>query len=75
MARPDSVEGRALLAQVLRPAGPFPVFVRFDGQVFTNPTNEEAAAALGARAVGMQRRRSMPVHGTRVVGIVRVDAR
>jgi thioredoxin reductase (NADPH) len=46
---PDSVEGRALLEQVQRPAGPFPVFVRFDGAVFTNPTNEEAAAALGAR--------------------------
>jgi thioredoxin reductase (NADPH) len=46
---PDSVEGRTLLAQVQREAGPFPVFVRFDGQVFTNPTNEEAATALGAR--------------------------
>jgi thioredoxin reductase (NADPH) len=42
-------KGRALLAQVQRPAGPFPVFVRFDGAVFTNPTNEEAAAVLGAR--------------------------
>jgi thioredoxin reductase (NADPH) len=46
---PDSVEGRTLLQQVQRTAGPFPVFVRFDGQVFTNPTNEEAATALGAR--------------------------
>ena len=45
----DSDEGRALLHQVQRPDGPFPVFVRFDGQVLTNPTNEEAAAALGVR--------------------------
>jgi thioredoxin reductase (NADPH) len=45
----DSDEGRALLHQVQRPDGPFPVFIRFDGQVLTNPTNEEAAAALGVR--------------------------
>ena len=45
----DSDEGRALLHQVQRRAGPFPVFIRFDGQVLTNPTNEEAAVALGVR--------------------------
>jgi thioredoxin reductase (NADPH) len=45
----DSDEGRALLHQVQRPGGPFPVFIRFDGQVLTNPTNEEAAVALGVR--------------------------
>jgi thioredoxin reductase (NADPH) len=45
----DSAEGRALLQQVRRPAGPFPVLVRFDGEVLTNPTNEQAAVALGVR--------------------------
>ena len=45
----DSDEGRALLHQVQHPAGPFPVFIRFDGQVLADPTNEEAAAALGVR--------------------------
>ena len=45
----DSDDARALLQQVQRPAGPFPVFIRFDGQVLTNPTNEEAAVALGVR--------------------------
>ena len=45
----DSDDGRALLHQVQRPAGPFPVLVRFDGQVLANPTNEEAAVALGVR--------------------------
>jgi hypothetical protein len=45
----DSDEGHALLHQVQRPGGPFPVFIRFDGQVLTNPTNEEAAVALGVR--------------------------
>jgi len=45
----DSEEGRALLQQVQHPAGPFPVLIRFDGQVLTNPTDEQAAAALGAR--------------------------
>jgi thioredoxin reductase (NADPH) len=45
----DSDQGRALLQQVQRPAGPFPVLVRFDGDVLTNPTNEQAAVALGVR--------------------------
>ncbi len=45
----DSAEGRALLHQVRRPAGPFPVVVRFDGQVLTDPSNEELALALGVR--------------------------
>ncbi|MFI5896601.1 FAD-dependent oxidoreductase [Actinoplanes sp. NPDC051513] len=45
----DSAEGRALLHQVHCPAGPFPVLIRFDGQVLTNPTNEQAATALGVR--------------------------
>jgi thioredoxin reductase (NADPH) len=45
----DSADGQALLQNVQQPAGPFPVFIRFDGQVLTNPTNEQAAAFLGAR--------------------------
>ena len=45
----DSHEGRAVLERAACPAGPFPVLVRFDGKVLTNPTNEEAAVALGAR--------------------------
>jgi thioredoxin reductase (NADPH) len=45
----DSAEGQALLHQVQRPAGPFPVLIRFDGQVLTNPGNEQAAVALGVR--------------------------
>ena len=45
----DSDEAQALLDQVQRTAGPFPVFIRFDGQVLTNPTNEELAVALGVR--------------------------
>jgi len=42
-----SPEGRALLERVGRPDGPFPVMVRFDGLVLTNPTNRETAEALG----------------------------
>ena len=45
----DSPEGRAVLERVAFPEGPFPVLVRFDGKVLTNPTDEEAAVALGAR--------------------------
>jgi thioredoxin reductase (NADPH) len=45
----DSEAGQSLLQQVGYPEGPFPVLVRFDGKVLTNPTIEEAAAALGAR--------------------------
>src|SRR3954471_2786041 len=45
----DSEEGRALLHQVQRPAGPFPVLIRFDGEVLTDPTNEQMASALGVR--------------------------
>jgi len=45
----DSAEGQALLQQVQRPTGPFPVVVRYDGQVFTNPSNEQMALALGVR--------------------------
>ncbi len=44
-----SAEGRALLQQVQRPTGPFPVVVRYDGQVLTNPSNEQMALALGVR--------------------------
>jgi thioredoxin reductase (NADPH) len=46
---PDSPEGRALLDQVHRPNGPFPVVVRYDGLVLTNPSNEQLALALGVR--------------------------
>ena len=45
----DSSEGGALLRQIGRPDGPFPVLVRYDGQVLTNPGNEEIAVALGVR--------------------------
>lgn len=45
----DSETGRAILERVNRLDGPFPVMVRFDGLVLANPTDEEAAAALGAR--------------------------
>jgi thioredoxin reductase (NADPH) len=45
----DSAEGRALLQQVERPTGPFPVVVRYDGEVLTNPSNEQMALALGVR--------------------------
>jgi thioredoxin reductase (NADPH) len=45
----ESDEGRALLERVDRSHGPFPVLIRFDGQVLTNPSNEEVAVALGAR--------------------------
>ena len=45
----DSEQGRALLHQIRRPAGPFPVLVRFDGVVLTDPTNEQMASALGVR--------------------------
>lgn len=45
----DSDEGQTLLQQVRRPEGPFPVCIRFDGEVLTDPSNEEAAVALGAR--------------------------
>lgn len=41
--------GRSLLEKAGYPAGPFPVIMRFDGLVLTNPSNEEAAVALGAR--------------------------
>jgi thioredoxin reductase (NADPH) len=45
----EADEGQALLQRVGHPHGPFPVLIRFDGQVLTNPSNEEAAVALGAR--------------------------
>ena len=45
----DSADGRALLHQVQRPTGPFPVVIRYDGQVLTNPSNEQMALALGVR--------------------------
>jgi thioredoxin reductase (NADPH) len=45
----DSPEGQALLGQVGRADGPFPVLIRYDGQVLTNPTIEQIAHALGVR--------------------------
>ena len=45
----DSPEGQALLGHVGRADGPFPVLIRYDGQVLTNPTNEQIAHALGVR--------------------------
>ena len=45
----DSAEGRGLLREIRRPTGPFPVLVRYDGHVLTDPSNEEMALALGVR--------------------------
>jgi thioredoxin reductase (NADPH) len=45
----DSPEGQALLGRAGRVDGPFPVLIRYDGQVLTNPTNEQIAQALGVR--------------------------
>jgi thioredoxin reductase (NADPH) len=45
----ESEAGRALLDRVGPTDGPFPVLIRFDGLVLANPTDEEAAVALGAR--------------------------
>lgn len=45
----ESEAGQRLLQEVQHLEGPFPVLVRFDGLVLANPTNQEAALALGAR--------------------------
>jgi thioredoxin reductase (NADPH) len=45
----DSAQGQAMLVQVDKPEGPFPVWIRYDGLTLTNPTNEEIAVALGVR--------------------------
>jgi thioredoxin reductase (NADPH) len=45
----DSPEEQALLGQVGRDDGPFPVLIRYDGQVLTNPTTEQIAHSLGVR--------------------------
>jgi len=45
----DSPAGKAVLREIGRPDGPFPVLIRYDGQVLTNPTNEELAHSLGVR--------------------------
>lgn len=45
----DSPQGQALLQKTQHPDGPFPVLIRFDGQVLTNPTDEAIARALGVR--------------------------
>jgi thioredoxin reductase (NADPH) len=45
----DTDAGQAVLREVQHPAGPFPVLVRFDAHVLTNPDNEELAQALGVR--------------------------
>jgi thioredoxin reductase (NADPH) len=50
----DSAEGQALLLRVQRPTGPFPVLVRYDGHVLTDPSNEEMALALGVRHATME---------------------
>ena len=45
----DSDEGRALLQQVGRPDGPFPVVILRDGQALTDPSRDEIVAGfLGA---------------------------
>ena len=45
----DSDEGRAVLQRAGQSEGQLPVVVRFDGHVLVNPSDEEAANALGAR--------------------------
>jgi thioredoxin reductase (NADPH) len=45
----DSPAGKALLREIGRSDGPFPVLIRYDGHILTNPTNEEMAQALGVR--------------------------
>jgi hypothetical protein len=45
MTTGDGLRYTALLHQVRRPAGPFRVLVRFDGQVLTDRTNEQTALA------------------------------
>jgi thioredoxin reductase (NADPH) len=50
----DSDQGRALLHEVHRPDGPFPVLVRFDGLVLTAPGNEQIAVALGVRHASIE---------------------
>ncbi|MBD0320146.1 MAG: FAD-dependent oxidoreductase, partial [Gemmatimonadetes bacterium] len=45
----DSPEGRALAEAAGFPAGPFPVLIPAGGGALPNPSDEEAAAALGAR--------------------------
>jgi thioredoxin reductase (NADPH) len=50
----DSPAGKALLREIGRPDGPFPVFIRYDGQVLTDPTNEEVAHALGVRHASIE---------------------
>ncbi len=45
----DSLEGEQLLQNAGVPSGPFPVLILFSGQVFTKPTLEEMAVALGVR--------------------------
>src|SRR3954453_1294875 len=45
----DSPEGQTLLRHVERADGPFPVLIRYDGQVLADPTKEQMANALGVR--------------------------
>lgn len=45
----DSPEGQAFLGRAGRVDGPFPVLIRYDGHVLTNPTKEQIAQALGVR--------------------------
>ncbi|MCC6455528.1 MAG: FAD-dependent oxidoreductase [Caldilineaceae bacterium] len=46
----DSKQAQALLQQVQRPDGPFPVVILYNGAVFTNPSPAEVADALGSTA-------------------------
>lgn len=45
----DTDEGRTLLEQAGAADGPFPVLIRFDGYVQSNPSLEEVAVAYGVR--------------------------
>jgi thioredoxin reductase (NADPH) len=45
----SSEEGQAWLTRMQCESGPFPVLIRYDGYVLTNPSDEDTALALGAR--------------------------
>ena len=65
----DSTAGRTLLTQVERPAGPFPVLILSDGTVLTDPSNSEAACALGARSRPARDRYDVVIIGAGPAGL------
>ena len=67
----DSPEGQALLGRVGRADGPFPVLIRYDGQILADPTNEELAQALGVRHASTEGVFDVVVVGAGPAGTVR----